>query len=165
MFTSILWKCGLIGLAVVSSIALALAHGNSRVPKSSPLVDKPLLAGSGAPEPVSSILRRACRDCHSDNTVWPWYADLPPVSWQIRSDVTRGRAFMNLSKWSEYDVEKRRVLVLSILAATQARVMPPPKYLWMHANAKLSDTELKLLKEWALAETEASSQKRAVISH
>jgi hypothetical protein len=55
--------------------------------------------------------------------------------------------------------------VLSILAATQARVMPPPKYLWMHANAKLSDTELKLLKEWALAETEASSQKRAVISH
>ena len=165
MFTSLLWKRGLIALAFVFCIAVALAHGNSHAPKRSNLTDRPLLAGTGAPVPVSSILQRACWDCHSDSTVWPWYADLPPVSWQIHSDVARGRAFMNLSRWSEYSDDQRRGFTLAILTATEARVMPPPKYVWMHGNAKLSDAELKALKDWALAETKASSQNRRVSSH
>jgi Haem-binding domain len=98
-------------------------------------------------------LQRACRDCHSDNTVWPWYAGLPPVSWQIHGDVERGRAFMNLSKWSEYSDEQRRGYKLAILAVTQAGVMPPPKYVWMHGSAKLSDAEIEVLRAWALGET------------
>lgn len=153
MFRSKLRKRGLVGLVIASSIALTLAHGNSRDPKRSPFTEKALLEGSVVPAPVRSILQRACRDCHSDNTVWPWYADVPPISWQVHRDVTRGRAFMNLSKWSEYSDDERRGFMMAIRAATQSRVMPPTKYVWMHRSAKLSDADLKALEEWARAQT------------
>jgi hypothetical protein len=151
MFTSRFWRNGLIGLVVVCLIALKMAHANSRGPESSRFAETDLLAGSGLPAQVRPILQRACRDCHSDNTVWPWYANIPPVSWQIRGDVESGRAFMNLSKWSEYSDAEQRGFMLVILAATRSHIMPPPKYVWMHRNAKLSEAELRVLDEWARA--------------
>jgi len=134
-----------------------LANGTSRGLKSLPATENALLAGSNVPLQASSILQRACQDCHSDNTVWPWYAYIPPVSWQIRRDVARGRAFMNLSKWSEYSESDRRGFMLAIVAATKARLMPPPTYVWMHRNAKLSDADLKELEEWAISKTKVRS--------
>jgi hypothetical protein len=154
MFKSIRWKQGLIALAAGWCVALALANGSSRSPHRPPQAGKALLEGSGVPLPVRSILQRACQDCHSDNTVWPWYAAVPPVSWQVHNDVTRGRALMNLSKWNEYSDDQRRGFMMLIQAATQARTMPPSKYVWMHANSKLSDADLKAIQEWALARAE-----------
>ena len=69
---------------------------------------------------------------------------------------------MNLSKWSEYSDGQRRGFMLAIQAATQARLMPPPKYVWIHGNAKLSDAELKVLQEWALEYTRVSPQNPGV---
>lgn len=163
MFTTRRWKNSLFLLAVVP-IALTLAKGSLRTADSAPPAGQTLLTGSGVPAPVRSILQRACQNCHSDNTAWPWYAAVPPVSWQVRSDVARGRAFMNLSRWSDYSNEQRRGFMLAIQAATQARIMPPPKYVWVHSDAKLSDAELKLLGEWALAKTGVSSQNHGAIS-
>ncbi len=145
------WKHGLITMAVGACVALALANGDSLSPTSPPPAEKALLVGSGVPSSIRSILQRACQDCHSDNTVWPWYAAVPPVSWQVRSDVLHGRAFMNLSKWSQYSDDERRGFVLAIQAATQARLMPPPKYVWLHGNSKLSDADLEVIREWAFA--------------
>jgi len=144
------WKRTGIGLVLASFVALTLTAGKSsgaRIPYSTA---KPLLAGSNTPEPVISILERACQDCHSGNTVWPWYASIPPVSWQVHQDVSRARAFMDLSKWNSYTEAERKVFLLSIVAATQSHVMPPPRYLWMHRNARLSDTDVESLKSWAL---------------
>jgi hypothetical protein len=144
------WKRIGTGLVVVSLIALTFTPGKSsgaRIPHSTA---KLLLAGSNAPEPVLSILERACQDCHSDNTVWPWYASVPPLSWQVHQDVSRARAFMDLSKWNHYTDTERKVFLLSIVSATQSHVMPPSRYLWMHPNATLSDTDVELLKAWTL---------------
>lgn len=104
-----------------------------------------------------SILQRACEDCHSDNTVWPWYAHVPPFSWEIHKDVALGRSFMNLSKWSQYSAGQRRGLVMAILADTRAHVMPPPGFVRMHGSARLSDTDFKELSKWAIAETRVHS--------
>jgi len=131
---------------------------NSRRAKGLPVTDNTLLAGSKVPLQARSVLQRACMDCHSDNTVWPWYAHVPPFSRQIHSDVTRGRAVMNLSKWSEYSDGQRRGFMMAILAATKARDMPPSQYVWMHGKAKLSDADLKELEKWAIAETRVRSQ-------
>ena len=156
MFGSIPYRSGLIGLAAICCITIAMANGNSRRPKSPPAAEKALLAGSGVPVQVRSILQRACQNCHSDNTAWPWYAGVPPVSWQIQSDVTRGRAFMNFSRWSEYSDAQQRGFRAAILAAAKARLMPPPKYVWMHGNARLSDADMKELEKWAFAGTRIS---------
>jgi hypothetical protein len=64
---------------------------------------------------------------------------------------------MNLSKWSEYSDGQRRGFMLAIQHATQARIMPPPKYLWIHRDSKLSDTDLKVIEEWALARPTVNS--------
>src|ERR1051325_2772912 len=53
-----------------------------------------------APQPVASILQRSCNDCHSNGTVWPWYAQVAPVSWLLARDVRQGRREMNLSEWT-----------------------------------------------------------------
>ena len=153
MFKSIRWKQGIVGLAASSCIALALAKGNSHRLDDRRPAAKVLLEGTAVPLPVRSILQRACQDCHSDNTVWPWYAAVPPVSWQVHSDVARGREFMNLSKWSEYSDDQRRGFMLLIQAATKARTMPPSKYVWIHASSKLTDADVKALQEWALPRT------------
>jgi hypothetical protein len=153
MNTSIIVKGGLIGLAAVCFIGIMVAHENSRGAKSLPVTGNTLMADSRVPSQARSVLQRACQDCHSDNTEWRWYADVPPVSWQIHDDVARGRAAMNFSKWNEYSDRQRSGFMLAILAATKARVMPPPKYVWMHSNAKLSDADLKELEKWAIAET------------
>jgi len=118
--------------------------------------------GSTVPPQIRSILRRACQDCHSDNTVWPWYAAVPPLSWQIHSDVTRGRAFMNLSKWNEYSDDQRRGFILAIQQATQARIMPPANYVWVHRDSKLSDADLEAIQEWALARPKVNSEDSGV---
>jgi hypothetical protein len=153
MFPSKFWKSGLTTSVAVCCVGLMLANGNSRGRKSMPANENALLAGSSVPLPARAILQRACVDCHSDNTVWPWYAHIPLVSWEIHSDVARGRAFMNLSRWSAYSDGERRGLILAILTDTKRRVMPPPEFVLMHGNAKLSDTDLKELEGWAVAAT------------
>lgn len=140
---------GLLGLFVIFPIALAVTSGNLSSARSTS-ARKSLFAGSQVPAPVRLVLERACQDCHSENTVWPWYAGVPPLSWKIHNDVARGRAFMNLSKWNEYSEGEHRGFVLAIGAATANHMMPPPRYVWMHSNARLSAAELDLLNGWAL---------------
>jgi hypothetical protein len=154
----IVWKRRLIVLMAVCC-GLMVANGNLDGPKVSTVTGDELLADSSVPLQARSVLQRACRDCHSDSTVWPWYAHIPSVSRQMHSDVARGRAFMNLSKWSGYSDGKQRGLVLAIVAATKAHVMPPPSFIWIHGNAKLSDADLKVLENWAAA-TRAHSEER-----
>ena len=63
---------------------------------------------------------------------------------------------MDLSKWDQYTAGQRRGYLMAIRAATETQIMPPPKYVWMHRDAKLSGQDLDLLKEWISAELKAT---------
>jgi hypothetical protein len=134
---------------VILSAGLMLATGNTGGAKTADSGKRYRLSGFDAPPAVRDIVLRACADCHSEETKWPWYSNIPPVSWQIRADVDDARAVMDLSRWSEYSEEERRDFATEIARATRVHVMPPPKYLWMHHDAKLSRAELDVLKGWA----------------
>ena len=67
---------------------------------------------------------------------------------------------MDLSKWSEYTENERKGYLAAIVAATQTRLMPPAKYLWLHREARLSNDELRSLQSWAMAESKAIAAKR-----
>jgi hypothetical protein len=140
---------GLAGLIVLGSVGLTRKTANSEGGTPAQ-VERPLLADSGVPGPVRSVLRWACQDCHSANTVWPWYAHVPPVSFQIHDDVARARGFVDFSKWNEYSEGQRRGFTMAIGAAVGSGLMPPPQYLWIHPGAHLSGSELALLQAWAL---------------
>jgi len=144
-----LWKRGLLGSIAVFGVILISATGRNRDPITSASVVRTLPKSFDAPSPVREIIQRACLDCHSDATIWPWYSHIPPLSWQIRDDVERGRDAIDLSQWSEYTPEEQRSLTTQIAHATSTHTMPPPKYVWMHREARLSDADRETLKEWA----------------
>jgi cytochrome c553 len=155
-------KAFLSTVTVGSVVAVALTTWNATISANAPSGHRPLLLGSQVPSSVRSIVARACQDCHSAETRWPWYSNVPPLSWKIHKDVAQGRAFMDLSKWNEYTDSERKGYLAAIVAATQTRLMPPANYVRLHRQARLSDAELLSLKAWALAEHKAISSKPAL---
>jgi mono/diheme cytochrome c family protein len=83
-----------------------------------------------------ALAKRGCFDCHSNETVWPWYSHVAPVSWLVLSDVEHGRSNLNFSEWDheQDDAHKAGKMV-------RTKRMPLGKYLWMHPDARLSATE------------------------
>ncbi len=106
-----------------------------------------------APE-VEAILKRACLDCHSNETVWPWYSNIAPVSWLVVHDVNEARGHMNLSEWGRYDAEKRADLLEEICEEVEKGSMPIRNYVLAHPEAELSDADRRALCEWTDAERE-----------
>jgi hypothetical protein len=92
------------------------------------------------------IAAKACFDCHSNETVWPWYSRIAPVSWLIARDVEQGRRHLNFSEWT-YDQHD----VGEIAEVLQYGEMPPSVYLLMHPEAKLTDAEVNMLMDGILA--------------
>ena len=88
-----------------------------------------------APE-TRRLAKQACFDCHSNETEWPLYASVAPVSWLVQYDVDEGRAALNFSEWSRPQEEAEE-------AADEVMEgeMPPAVYTLMHAHARLSDAE------------------------
>ena len=88
-----------------------------------------------------ALAQRACFDCHSNQTVWPWYSNIAPVSWLIYSDVTMGRAHINFSDWDRPDEQH----VDEFQKVFDEDSMPPQEYLLLHPTARLSLEEKKKL--------------------
>ena len=89
---------------------------------------------------TKALVRRACYDCHSNETVWPWYSNVAPVSWLVQRDVNEGRSRLNFSEWNR---EQRRAK--DVAASIQEGEMPMSIYLPLHPDAKLSPAETEAL--------------------
>jgi len=113
---------------------------------------QPLLLGADVPVDIENIFSRACQDCHSNKTEWPWYAQLPPMSKMITQDVERGRAFLNLSNWQSYSKGQKLGYLAAMSSAATGREMPPMRYTLIHGDARLSDQERSRIAEWAKQE-------------
>lgn len=97
------------------------------------------------PSQVTALLKRACYDCHSDETVYPKYASFAPISWSIKDHVNEGKRRFNLSIWTTYDAYLKESIVDGTIQALKNKTMPLPGYLVYHDEAKLTDKERALL--------------------
>ena len=102
----------------------------------------------GSPE-VVSVLRRACYDCHSNETVWPWYSRVAPVSWVIAHDVNEGRAVLNFSTWNELSPEKQAEAMKESWEEVAEGKMPTWYYVALHPEARLSANDESVLRTWS----------------
>jgi Haem-binding domain len=127
----------LVGLAVVL-LAIQLVP----VARTNP----PVVATVPAPPEVTSILRRACFDCHSNETTWPPQAYVAPVSWLVAHDVKEGREELNFSEWGP--TQEKRV-AKNLAKEVEEGEMPPFLYVVAHPGAKLSKDDRALLSNWA----------------
>lgn len=100
---------------------------------------------------VKNIIRAACYDCHSNNTTWPWYSYVAPVSWFIASDVHEGRRKMNFSEWNKYSEKRSQRKMHDIGEEVEEGEMPLPMYVLMHSKADLNENQRKILINWAKA--------------
>ena len=125
----------LVGIAVVIGAAIQfvptpVSRGNPPA-QSEPPWDSPA---------TRETFYRACGDCHSNQTAWPWYSRIAPMSWLIASDVAEGRGRLNVSEWNrrQRSADEAAEVVLE-------GEMPLPTYLIMHPNARLSEEERQAL--------------------
>lgn len=102
-----------------------------------------------APAEVRAVLRRACYDCHSNETVWPWYSQVAPVSWLVASDTRDGRKHLNFSTWNRYTPEQQVKKLKRSWTEIEKGEMPMWIYLPAHRDAVLSDADKALLRDWA----------------
>jgi hypothetical protein len=100
------------------------------------------------PEKISTILRNSCYDCHSNETSWPWYSYVAPVSFLVAGDVVDGRKHLNFSQWDRYDDKKKVKKLEAIVEVVEEGEMPLSKYTIIHPNAKLDNIKIKFLKDW-----------------
>ena len=85
------------------------------------------------------LAQRACFDCHSNETVWPWYSNVAPMSWLVQRDVDEGREKLNFSEWGRFDE------IDEIAEVVMEGEMPPAQFLITHPEARLTQTEKQAL--------------------
>jgi len=95
------------------------------------------------------MLRTSCFDCHSNESVWPWYSNIAPASWLVARDVAQGRKRLNFSEWANYPQSRQVSLLGNIAEEVKNEEMPYPPYLILHSEARLSRADRDSLIAWA----------------
>ena len=111
--------------------------------------NRPVTGEIEAPAEVVRILRNSCYDCHSNQTRWPWYAHVAPMSWLVTHDVKEARSRMNFSTWAK-DLPPRyqNYFIGRIVERVENGEMPPSRYLLLHPSAKVDLDDLEVLRRW-----------------
>jgi hypothetical protein len=126
-------------LASIAVLVLIQVIPYGRTYTNPPVVREPSWNNSA----TRAIAKRACFDCHSNETIWPWYSRIAPVSWLVRYDVDEGRSELNFSEWQNGAREGERPDKIS--KEISKGKMPPFLYLPTHPEARLSDAEKRQL--------------------
>ncbi len=100
------------------------------------------------PENVTAILQNACYDCHSNNTVYPWYSKIQPMAWMMGKHISEGKEELNFSDFGSYTSRRQISKLKSIANQVKDEEMPLTSYKWMHKKANLSKEEKALIIDW-----------------
>ena len=137
----------------VAAIAIVLGFITIQffgIDKTNPPIDntETLEAAVAVPPDISLILGRSCNDCHTNKTIYPWYANIQPSGWFLKDHIDEGKQNLNLSKFNTFDTKKKIKKLEEICEQVESAEMPLPSYLYIHWDAKLSDSERKALCDW-----------------
>lgn len=102
-----------------------------------------------------AVIRQACFDCHSNETDWPWYTNVAPVSWFVIDHVDHAREHMNFSEWARLDAEGAEHKLEEICEEVEEGEMPLASYKLMHPEGRLTDEQTEEICRWTAAVREA----------
>ncbi len=100
------------------------------------------------PDSIQAILKTACYDCHSNNTVYPWYSHIQPAAWIMRGHINEGKSKLNFSDFGTYSSRRQISKLKGIANEIMDDRMPISSYKLMHPNARLSQTDKLLVTGW-----------------
>ena len=101
------------------------------------------------PADVKSILAKACNDCHSNNTTYPWYAKIQPVHWWMHNHINEGKKELNFDEYTSKNLRFQYHKMEDLTEQIKEGGMPLNSYTWVHKDAKLTDAEKNKLLNWA----------------
>ena len=101
------------------------------------------------PENVKLVLKESCFDCHSSITQYPWYNNITPVNYWMADHIKDAKGHFNVSIWNDYSVKKKDHKLEELIEMVEKKEMPLPSYTWKHAEANLTDDQIKSTIEWA----------------
>ena len=101
------------------------------------------------PDSVETILARACNDCHTNKTVYPWYAEVQPVGWWLNNHIEEGKHHLNLSNFASMRIAVQKKGMDEIQEQIKKDEMPLDSYTWIHKDAILSEADKTTLNQWS----------------
>ncbi len=113
-----------------------------------------LQATTQVPENVEKIFVRSCNDCHTSKTIYPWYSNIAPLSWNIVNHINDGRRHLNFSVWNTYELRKKRKKLDEVCDQMTDGLMPLDQYLWLHRDALVSAEDIKAVCDWTKQESD-----------
>jgi Haem-binding domain len=116
------------------------------------------------PGNVKTILDKACADCHSNNTVYPWYSKIQPVDWWLTHHINEGKDELNFDEFATYNLRRQYHKLEEISKTVKEEEMPLNSYTWIHTNSRLTEDEKNMLITWAEAIRKGMKEKYPVDS-
>ncbi len=122
-------------------------------PMDKPVVSKDnpndLIATSNVPKNISTMLKNACYDCHSNESTFPWYSNIAPVKWMLYDHISEAREELNFSNWNALETDDKADLLDDISTLVLEGEMPIKGYTILHSEANLSKTDREAIATWA----------------
>ncbi|MEI8074546.1 MAG: heme-binding domain-containing protein [Bacteroidota bacterium] len=133
-----------IGLLVI----LLLLQAYRPAKNDSNKMDNDISVSYTVPDDVKQILAKACNDCHSNNTTYPWYSNIQPVRFWLDDHVNEGKRKMNFNEFKTYKIARQYKKLDEVIEQVKEGDMPLESYTLIHKNAILTDTEKQKLYDW-----------------
>jgi len=108
-----------------------------------------LLMLSSPPEPVAELIRNACYDCHSNQTNYPWYNQIAPVSWYLQMHIKKGKEDLNASTYGSLEKADKIEMLVDFCEVVEAGTMPLGSYKLLHKSARLSEEDKSSICAWS----------------
>jgi len=100
------------------------------------------------PEDIKVILKNTCYDCHSNETEYPTYSYIAPISWTIKDHINEGRKHLNFSEWGSYNKDLKENAIEKTISTVESQEMPLPSYIGYHPKANLTTIQRKALEKY-----------------
>lgn len=128
-----------------------------RIDKTNPevILEDDFIVTTSPPAEISAILKSTCYDCHSNETKYPWYSNVAPISWWVKDHINEGREELNLSEWGTFKFKRKDHKLEEMAEMLEDAEMPLNEYTWTHAEAKLTSEQKTQLIQWIIETREA----------
>ena len=136
----------LIGLLVVLAV-IQFIHPEKNINTTVSSLDMNLMYP--IPDSVNEVLKKACYDCHSNNTRYPWYNNIQPVAWWLNDHIQEGKREINFNEFGKRTLPKQARKLKKLAKEVEEGGMPLDSYTWIHKDAALTDREKQMIINWA----------------
>ncbi|MEP6675334.1 MAG: heme-binding domain-containing protein [Ferruginibacter sp.] len=138
----------LFQLLLVVFIIIQFFRPEKNIAKGPEAFAKDITTIHNVPAGVEEILKKACNDCHSNNTLYPWYNNIQPVAWWLANHIKDGKKDLNFSEFASYSLRKQYARLDQINGLVKNGGMPLSSYTIIHRSAKLNDGEKLAIADW-----------------